>query len=88
MIGGATPSRGENCRYNEIYGGQKKPRLFSPPPRPFPCFSLSALLPLPSHRKILIPLQDGITRKNSSSGNRCRIISKSLNIFLVFRHLD
>lgn len=43
MIGGATPSRGENCRYNEIYGGQKKPRLFSPPPRPFPCLSFCSL---------------------------------------------
>lgn len=29
MIGGATPSRGENCRYNEIYGGQKN-RDYSP----------------------------------------------------------
>lgn len=87
MIGGATPSRGENCRYNEIYGGQKN-RDYSPLLLVLFLASLSALLPLPFHRKILIPLQDGITRKNSSSGNRCRIISKSLNIFLVFRHLD
>ena len=65
-----------NCRCNEIYGKKKKTwtRLLSPP-RPFPwlSFSLCSLASLFAQRKILISLQDGITRKNSCSGNRSSV---------------